>query len=98
MGQAHVRRWIDDLLPIVSDDRDPLGVRQFATHHLPLEDARTGTRSSAIRRRVASRSCSSPKREPARLTVGATVRSNRTSPGGGLLAGSACEGDVLLVR
>ena len=39
MGQAHVRRWIDDLLPIVSDDRDPLGVREFATHHLPLEDA-----------------------------------------------------------
>jgi threonine dehydrogenase-like Zn-dependent dehydrogenase len=42
MGQAHVRRWIDDLLPIVSDDRDPLGVRQFATHHLPLEDAPHG--------------------------------------------------------
>jgi threonine dehydrogenase-like Zn-dependent dehydrogenase len=42
MGQAHVRRWIDDLLPIVSDDGDPLGVRQFATHHLPLEDAPHG--------------------------------------------------------
>ena len=42
MGQAHVRRWIDDLLPIVSDDADPLGVRQFATHHLPLEDAPHG--------------------------------------------------------
>jgi len=41
-GQAHVRRWIDDLLPIVGDDRDPLGVRQFATHHLPLEDAAHG--------------------------------------------------------
>jgi threonine dehydrogenase-like Zn-dependent dehydrogenase len=42
MGQAHVRRWIDDLLPIVSDDRDPLGVREFATHHLSLEDAPRG--------------------------------------------------------
>jgi threonine dehydrogenase-like Zn-dependent dehydrogenase len=42
MGQAHVRRWIDDLLPIVNDDSDPLGVRQFATHHLPLEDAPHG--------------------------------------------------------
>jgi threonine dehydrogenase-like Zn-dependent dehydrogenase len=42
MGQAHVRRWIDDLLPIVSDSSDPLGVRQFATHHLPLEDAPHG--------------------------------------------------------
>jgi SAM-dependent methyltransferase len=35
----------------------------------------TGTRSSAIRRRAASRSCSSPEREPACLRVGATVRS-----------------------
>jgi threonine dehydrogenase-like Zn-dependent dehydrogenase len=42
MGQAHVHRWIDDLLPIVSDEADPLGVRQFATHHLPLEDAPRG--------------------------------------------------------
>jgi threonine dehydrogenase-like Zn-dependent dehydrogenase len=42
MGQAHVRRWIDDLMPIVADDSDPLGVRQFATHHLPLEQAPHG--------------------------------------------------------
>jgi threonine dehydrogenase-like Zn-dependent dehydrogenase len=42
MGQAHVRRWIDDLLPLVSDDSDPLGVRQLATHHLSLEDAPRG--------------------------------------------------------
>ncbi len=42
MGQAHVRRWTDALLPIVSDERDPLGVRQFATHHLPLEEAPRG--------------------------------------------------------
>jgi threonine dehydrogenase-like Zn-dependent dehydrogenase len=39
MGQAHARRWIDDLLPIVGDDRDPVGVCEFATHPLPLEDA-----------------------------------------------------------
>jgi threonine dehydrogenase-like Zn-dependent dehydrogenase len=42
MGQAHVRHWIPDLLPIVSDDTDPLGVREFATHHLPLEQAPHG--------------------------------------------------------
>jgi len=44
MGQAHVRRWIGDLMPMVSDDSDPLGVRRFATHHLPLEDAAHGYR------------------------------------------------------
>jgi len=39
MGQAHVRRWIDDLMPLVSDDDDPLGTEGFATHHLPLAEA-----------------------------------------------------------
>jgi threonine dehydrogenase-like Zn-dependent dehydrogenase len=35
MGQANVRRWSDDIVPILTDD-DPLGVDQFATHRLPL--------------------------------------------------------------
>ncbi len=30
MGQANVRRWIDDILPLLTDD-DPLGVDDFAT-------------------------------------------------------------------
>jgi threonine dehydrogenase-like Zn-dependent dehydrogenase len=38
MGQANVKRWIDDILPLLTD-KDPLGVDGFATHHLPLEDA-----------------------------------------------------------
>jgi threonine dehydrogenase-like Zn-dependent dehydrogenase len=38
MGQANVRRWVDDLLPLLANG-DPLGVEGFATHHLPLEDA-----------------------------------------------------------
>jgi threonine dehydrogenase-like Zn-dependent dehydrogenase len=42
MGQAHVKRWIDDLIPIVSDVSDPLGVTDFATHHLPLAQAPYG--------------------------------------------------------
>jgi threonine dehydrogenase-like Zn-dependent dehydrogenase len=42
MGQAHVKRWIDDLMPMVSDSGDPLGVTGFTTHHLPLEDAPHG--------------------------------------------------------
>ena len=35
---VNVRRWIDDLLPLVSD-RDVLGVEDLATHHLPLDAA-----------------------------------------------------------
>jgi threonine dehydrogenase-like Zn-dependent dehydrogenase len=38
MGQANVRRWADDILPLLTD-ADPLGVDAFATHHLPLADA-----------------------------------------------------------
>jgi len=39
MGQANVRRWVDDVLPLLSGEDDPLGVDDFATHRLPLEEA-----------------------------------------------------------
>ncbi len=39
MGQAHVKRWVDDLMPLLLDDADPLGVEQLATHRLPLTEA-----------------------------------------------------------
>ena len=42
MGQAHVKRWIDDILPLLTGDADPLGVDDFATHHMPLEEAPHG--------------------------------------------------------
>ena len=37
MGQAHVKRWIDDILPFLEQDDDPLGVDDLATHRLPLD-------------------------------------------------------------
>lgn len=39
MGQANVRRWTDDILPLLTDE-DPFGVDGFATHHVPLSEAR----------------------------------------------------------
>jgi threonine dehydrogenase-like Zn-dependent dehydrogenase len=39
MGQAHVRRWVDDIMPLLTGDGDPLGVEDFASHRLPLEEA-----------------------------------------------------------
>jgi threonine dehydrogenase-like Zn-dependent dehydrogenase len=42
MGQAHVKRWVDDLLPLLSGDDDPLGVEDLCTHRLPLEEAPRG--------------------------------------------------------
>ncbi|MGW6333615.1 zinc-dependent alcohol dehydrogenase [Nocardia rhamnosiphila] len=38
MGQANVKRWADDILPLL-DDSDPLGVDSFATHRMPLSAA-----------------------------------------------------------
>jgi len=39
MGQANVKRWIDDIMPLLTADGDPLGVEGFATHRLPLDAA-----------------------------------------------------------
>ncbi|PRZ02649.1 threonine dehydrogenase-like Zn-dependent dehydrogenase [Isoptericola sp. CG 20/1183] len=39
MGQANVRRWVDDLLPLAQDAADPLGVLDLRTHRVPLESA-----------------------------------------------------------
>ncbi|WFE43940.1 zinc-dependent alcohol dehydrogenase [Verrucosispora sp. WMMD1129] len=38
MGQCHVRRWTDEIIPLLTDD-DPLGVADLRTHRLPLEQA-----------------------------------------------------------
>ncbi|MBA3408212.1 MAG: glutathione-dependent formaldehyde dehydrogenase [Solirubrobacterales bacterium] len=39
VGQANVKRWIDDIMPLVTRDDDPLGTESFATHHVALEEA-----------------------------------------------------------
>jgi threonine dehydrogenase-like Zn-dependent dehydrogenase len=39
MGQANVRRWTDEILPLAENDQAPLGLEGFATHHVSLEEA-----------------------------------------------------------
>jgi threonine dehydrogenase-like Zn-dependent dehydrogenase len=39
MGQANVRRWTEDIMPLLTEDGDPLGTEDFATHKVPLEQA-----------------------------------------------------------
>ncbi|WCN83530.1 zinc-dependent alcohol dehydrogenase [Micromonospora sp. LH3U1] len=39
MGQCHVRRWTDEILPLLARDDDPLGVEDLRTHRLPLARA-----------------------------------------------------------
>jgi threonine dehydrogenase-like Zn-dependent dehydrogenase len=38
MGQANVKRWVADILELLTDN-DPFGVEDFATHHVPLSEA-----------------------------------------------------------
>jgi threonine dehydrogenase-like Zn-dependent dehydrogenase len=39
MGQANVKAWVEEILPLVTDDSDPLGTEDFATHSMPLDAA-----------------------------------------------------------
>jgi len=39
MGQCNVRRWTDDLMPLVESDADPLGVMDLVTHRASLDEA-----------------------------------------------------------
>jgi threonine dehydrogenase-like Zn-dependent dehydrogenase len=42
MGQANVWQWVEDILPLLTGDDDPLGVEDLKTHEMPLEDAPLG--------------------------------------------------------
>jgi threonine dehydrogenase-like Zn-dependent dehydrogenase len=39
-GQANVKRWSDDIMPLLVDD-DPLGTESFHTHRVPIDEAPT---------------------------------------------------------
>ncbi|WP_120338503.1 alcohol dehydrogenase catalytic domain-containing protein [Cryobacterium soli] len=39
MGQCNVQRWLDEVVPLVEDPSDPLGVQDLVTHRVPLERA-----------------------------------------------------------
>ena len=41
MGQTHVKRWVDEIMPLLLDG-DPLGTEDLATHRLPLDEAPRG--------------------------------------------------------
>jgi threonine dehydrogenase-like Zn-dependent dehydrogenase len=39
MGQAHVKRWVPEILPLLEQDDDVFGLSDFATHTVPLDAA-----------------------------------------------------------
>jgi threonine dehydrogenase-like Zn-dependent dehydrogenase len=42
MGQCHVKRWVEEIMPHLLDDSDPLATEDMASHYLPLGDAPRG--------------------------------------------------------
>jgi threonine dehydrogenase-like Zn-dependent dehydrogenase len=42
MGQCNVKRWIPEILPLLTRDDDPLGAETLTTHRLPLDEAPHG--------------------------------------------------------
>src|ERR671912_706689 len=49
MGQANVKRWVDEFMPLLTGDGDPLGSRAFTPTSCRWR-ARAATRSSRKRR------------------------------------------------
>jgi threonine dehydrogenase-like Zn-dependent dehydrogenase len=39
MGQANVKRWVPDIMPLLAEGSDPLGVEGFHSHRVPLAEA-----------------------------------------------------------
>jgi threonine dehydrogenase-like Zn-dependent dehydrogenase len=42
IGQANLRYWTDDIMSLLIDTIDQLGVKDLATHKLPLAEAPHG--------------------------------------------------------
>lgn len=42
MGQANVKHWVPEIMTLLTGDGDPLGVEDFATHRMPLEEGPRG--------------------------------------------------------
>ena len=42
MGQANVRHWTEEIMPLLTDASDPLGVEDLATHKMSLDEAPHG--------------------------------------------------------
>src|SRR4051794_28332946 len=59
MGQANVKRWIDDILPLVTGDDDPLGSSRSPPTASPWPTRRGPTSASRRSRTGRSRCCSS---------------------------------------
>lgn len=39
LGQCHVKRWVDEIIPVVMQDGDVSGLETLATHRPSLEEA-----------------------------------------------------------
>ena len=62
MGQANVKRWVDDIMPLLTGDEDPLGIESSPHTGSRSTRPRPPTRCSRRSRTAQSKSCSSRDR------------------------------------
>ena len=74
MGQAHVKRWVPEILPLLERDEDVLGLDDFVTHTMPLARRPPPTPCSRRSRTGRSRSCCSPDLHPPEPRMPAPAR------------------------
>ena len=74
MGQAHVKRWIPEILPLLTGDDDPLGTEDLTTHALPLEEAPHGYEIFQKKQDGAIKVVLRPARRPSAAAGGSSAR------------------------
>ena len=91
MGQANVRRWVDDLMPLVTGDDDPLGVETLRdAPRAARRRRRAPTRCSRRRRTARSRCCSSLSDPDAGEELASCARARRCRQASGGVGKSRC--------
>ena len=83
MGQAHVRQWTDEILPLLEGDEDPLGVDDLTTHQLPLAEAPERLRDvpEEGRRRDQGRPQPEPEEDAMAKDHGSSVKNDKQYEG-----------------
>ena len=72
MGQANLKKWVDDLMPLRTAD-DQLGVDTFATHTSPQDEATQPTTSSKKKKVSAVKLVARPQRGETRSPYEAAI-------------------------
>jgi threonine dehydrogenase-like Zn-dependent dehydrogenase len=98
MGQAHVRRWTDEILPVLLSDGDVLGTEDLCTHPLPIEQAPHGYEIFQQKRDGAIKVVLKPGQRPGPAGAAGASPGNGGAAGAGGASGPGSEGGPVRSR